>query len=64
MANTFLLLRFDEEERRRLARLAKLTYGKTGDRIESELAGRLLADVLTERLDLAQRFAKVKSVNA
>ena len=58
MSAVRMLLALGEEDRRRLARLARLTYGRSGDRIEAEIAGRLLADVLTERLDLVERIAR------
>jgi hypothetical protein len=56
--NAGLLIRPTEDDRRRLARLAHLTYGKSGDKIESTLAGRLLSDALTERLDLAEKIER------
>lgn len=59
-----LLLRTTDDDRRRLARLARLTYGRAGDRIEAELAGRLLADTLAERLELAERIAAAKRAQA
>ena len=64
MSATLLLLRPDEEDRRRLAKLARLTYGRSGDRIEAELAGRLLSDVLTERLEMAARIHAAKNARA
>jgi predicted transcriptional regulator len=62
--NAAMLIRPDEETRKRLARLARLTYGKSSERIESELAGRLLEDALTDRLELAERIAAARSVNS
>lgn len=59
--NVAILIRPTEDERRRLARLARLTYGKSGEKIEAELAGRLVADALTERLDLAERLAAARA---
>ena len=59
-----LLIRPTDDDRRRLAKLAHLTYGRSGDRIEAELAGRLLSDVLTERTDLAERIDAAKKGTA
>jgi hypothetical protein len=64
MSAALLLLRPDEEDRRRLAKLARLTYGRSGDRVEAELAGRLLSDVLTERLDMAARIQAARNTKA
>lgn len=62
--NAGLLIRPTEDDRRRLARLARLTYGKSSEKIEAELAGRLIADALSERLDLAERIAAAVKTKA
>ena len=59
-----LLIALNADERRQLARLARLRFGGAAERQLSELAARLLAGALEDALSLAERINRAQRAHA